>query len=174
MYIFNAKLRLEYWPKSLKTEKIIMILKPGKNAMDVSSYRTISFLPTMSKCQKIYKDLNLQDWIPYHQFGFRKAHSTVQECHRITDVINKAMENQQYCTAAFLDVSQAFDKVWHPGLLFKIKRILLSSYFNQLKSYIIKTNSKQIQWRNSKPFPHPFRCTQREYSWSSSLCTMHI
>jgi len=27
------------------------------------------------------------------------------------DIINKAMENQQYCTAAFLDVSQAFDKV---------------------------------------------------------------
>jgi len=46
------------------------------------------------------------------------------------------MENQQYCTAAFLDTSQAFDKVWHPGLLFKIKRILPWSYFNLLKSYL--------------------------------------
>jgi len=36
----------------------------------------------------------------------------------MTDVINKAMENQQYFTAAFLDVGQAFDKVWHPGLLY--------------------------------------------------------
>jgi hypothetical protein len=52
------------------------------------------------------------------------------------------MENQQYCTAAFLDVSQAFDKVWHPGLLFKIKRILLSSYFNMLKSYL---NGRQFE-----------------------------
>jgi hypothetical protein len=26
-------------------------------------------------------------------------------------IINKAMENQQYCTAAFLDVSQVFNKV---------------------------------------------------------------
>jgi hypothetical protein len=60
----------------------------------------------------------------------------VQQCHRITDVINKAVENQQYCTASFLDVSQAFDKVWHPGLLFKIKRILPSGYFNLLKSYL--------------------------------------
>jgi hypothetical protein len=48
------------------------------------------------------------------------------------------LENQQYFTAAFLDVSQAFDKVWHPGLLFKIKRILPSSYFNLLKSYLNK------------------------------------
>jgi hypothetical protein len=60
----------------------------------------------------------------------------------MTDVINKAMESQQYCTAAFLDVSQAFDKVWHPGLLFKIKRILPSSYFNLLKSYL---NEHQIE-----------------------------
>jgi len=60
----------------------------------------------------------------------------VQQCHRITDVINKAMENQQYCTIAFLEVSQAFDELWHPGLLFKIKRILPSSYFNLLIWYL--------------------------------------
>ena len=89
--------------------------------MDVSSYRPISLLPIISKVlkklifKKINKDLNPQDWIPNHQFGFRQAHSTVQQCHRITDVINKTMENQQYSKAAFLDVGQAFDKVWHPG-----------------------------------------------------------
>jgi hypothetical protein len=35
-----------------------------------------------------------------------------------------------------LDVIQSSNKVWHPGLLFKIKRILPSSYFNLLKSYL--------------------------------------
>jgi hypothetical protein len=49
MYIFNAILRPPYWPKSLKTVQIIMIPKPGKNPMDVSSYRPISLLPTISK-----------------------------------------------------------------------------------------------------------------------------
>jgi len=95
-----------------------MILKCGENPIDVSSYRPISLLPTISKVlgklgklilQKINKDLNLQDWTPDHQFGFRQAHSTVQQCHRITDVINKDKEIQQYCTAACLDVRQAFD-----------------------------------------------------------------
>jgi hypothetical protein len=52
------------------------------------------------------------------------------------------MENQQYCTATFLDVGQAFDKTWHPGLLFKIKRILPSSYFNLLKPYL---NERQFE-----------------------------
>ena len=148
MYIFNAILRLECWPKSLKIAQIIMIPKPGKKPMDVSSYRPISLLPTISKVleklilRKISKDLNPQDWIPNHQFGSRQAHSTAQQCHRITDVIKKAMDKRQYCTAAFLDVSQAFDKVWHPGLLFKIKRILLSNYFNLLKSYL---NERQFE-----------------------------
>jgi hypothetical protein len=125
-----------------------MIPKPGKNPMDVSSYRPISLQPTISKVleklilRKISKDLNPQDWIPNHQFGSRQAHSTAQQCHRITEVIKKAMDKQQYCTVAFLDVSQAFDKVWHPGLLFKIKRILLSNYFNLLKSYL---NERQFE-----------------------------
>jgi len=35
-----------------------------------------------------------------------------------------------------LDVSQAFDKIWHSWLLCKIKRILPSSYINLLKSYL--------------------------------------
>jgi hypothetical protein len=46
------------------------------------------------------------------------------------------MENRQYCTEIFLDVSQEFDKVWHTGLLFKIKRLLPLKYFNLLKSYL--------------------------------------
>jgi hypothetical protein len=47
----------------------------------------------------------------------------VQQCHRLTDVINKAMEHQQYCTAALSDLSQAFDKEWQHGLLFKSKEL---------------------------------------------------
>jgi hypothetical protein len=95
MYIFNAILQLEYWHKSLKIAQIIMIPKHGKNPIDVSSYRPISLLSTISKVleklilKKINKDLNPQDWIPNHQFGFRQAHSTVQQCHHITDVIIK-------------------------------------------------------------------------------------
>jgi hypothetical protein len=84
-----------------------MIIKPGKNPMDVSSYRPISLLPTISEVletlilKKNNKNLNPQGWSPNHQSGFRQAHSTVQQRHRIADVINKASENQQYCTAAF-------------------------------------------------------------------------
>jgi len=52
----------------------------------------------------------------------------------------QALENCQFCIAAFRDVSQAFDKVWHPGLLYKIKKILPTRYFNLLKSYLQERN----------------------------------
>jgi hypothetical protein len=49
MYIFNATLRFEYWPISLQIAQIIMIPKPWKNPIDVSSCRPISLLPTFQK-----------------------------------------------------------------------------------------------------------------------------
>ena len=190
MYTSNALLQLQYWLKSLKIAQIVMIPKPGKNSngpfiLPTNQLTTDNFKSTRKAyTQKIHENLNPQDWIPNHQPGFRQAHSTVQQCHRITGIINKAIENQQYCTAAFLDVSQAFDKVWHQGLLIKIKRILPSSYFNPLKLYL---NEYQFETKINgetsscfhihsgfKPLPHPFRCTPREHLWSPFLCTTHI
>jgi hypothetical protein len=46
------------------------------------------------------------------------------------------MENKEHCSAVFLDISQAFDKVWHQGLLYKIKTILPLSYYKLLQSYL--------------------------------------
>jgi hypothetical protein len=42
----------------------------------------------------------------------------------------------QYCSAAFLDITLDFDKVWHPGLSFKIREILSHTYYRILESYL--------------------------------------
>jgi retron-type reverse transcriptase len=42
----------------------------------------------------------------------------------------------QYCSTAILDISQAFDKVWHTGFLYKLRRSLPLNYFLILKSYL--------------------------------------
>ena len=149
-YIYNAILKHKYWPNQLKTAEIILIPKPGKNPNNVSSYRPISLLPIISKLlerlllKRIRSDPNTEEWIPSHQFGFRENHSTVQQIHRITHKIHQALENKEYCTSVFLDASQAFDKVWHPGLLYKIKKYLPITYFHLLKSYI---NGREFRTR---------------------------
>ena len=51
-------------------------------------------------------------------------------------MISQTLEKKKYCSAVFLDIQQAFDKVWHEGLLYKIKKILPLPYYSILKSYL--------------------------------------
>lgn len=136
--LFNAILRTSHFPDLWKASQIIMIPKPGKEPNLVNSYRPISLLPAISKIfEKILIGrMKPELKIPDHQFGFRTSHSAVQQVHRIVGKIEEVLETKQYCSAAFLDIEAAFDKVWHPGLLYKIKKFLPHSYFLLLKSYI--------------------------------------
>jgi hypothetical protein len=158
LQLYNAILRLEYWPMEFKTARIIMIPKPGKQPTDLTSYRPISLLPIISKIlenlllRRLLNDTHSQDWIPSHQFGFRKAYSTIQQYHRLTTIINETLENHQYCFALFLDVSQTFDKVWHHGLLLKILQTLPPNYFNILKSYL-QSRHLVVTYKNSTSPP---------------------
>lgn len=140
--IFNAILRLGYFPSQWKVAQIILILKPGKDATETASYRPISLLPVLSKVferifvAKLKPLLEEKQIIPNHQFGFRQNHSTVEQVHRLVKKIRGDLEHKRYCSAAFLDISQAFDKVWHAGLIYKIKTILPHPYCQVLKSYL--------------------------------------
>ena len=58
------------------------------------------------------------------------------QIHRVTHKISQDLEKKKYCSAVFLDIQQAFDKAWHKGLLFKLKKILPYTYYSILKSYL--------------------------------------
>ncbi|KAH8335008.1 hypothetical protein KR067_003611, partial [Drosophila pandora] len=80
--------------------------------------------------------LRIQEGIPSHQFGFREKHGTIEQVNRITAEIRNAFEKREYCTAIFLDVSQAFDRVWLEGLMYKIKTMLPCITHKLLESYL--------------------------------------
>jgi len=48
------------------------------------------------------------------------------------------MDAGRYCTATFLDVSQALDKVWHAGLLHKIKSCFPPDLYAIIKFYLLQ------------------------------------
>ena len=141
-YIFNSMLRLSYFPLIWKLSTIILIPKPNKPKNLVTSYRPISLLPTLAKLfekvilSRIRPILQAQNIIPNSQFGFRARHSTIHQIHRLTDLISASLEKKQFCPAVFLDVSQAFDRVWHKGLLYKLKHFLPAPYYLIIKSYL--------------------------------------
>ena len=140
--MFNACLRLQYYPTLWKIAEITAIPKVGKDAALPSSYRPISLLPLLSKIfeKVLYERLTpiLEDkhTIPDHQFGFRRLHSTIHQIHRVTSNIESALEEKKFCVGLFLDVEKAFDKVWHDGLLLKLSSILPSNLYNLFKNYI--------------------------------------
>ncbi|KAL1130335.1 hypothetical protein AAG570_013273, partial [Ranatra chinensis] len=141
-YLYNSILRTSYFPLLWKFAHIEMIPKPQKILIEPSSYRPISLLPLLTKLfeklllKRLFPILETQTVIPNHQFSFRHHHSTAQQCFRVTDQISSALEKKEYCGGVFLDVAQAFDRVWHPGILFKIKRIRPSTYYLILQSYL--------------------------------------
>ena len=99
--IFNAILRLEYYPKTWKTSLITLISKPGKPIHETSSYRPISLLPTLSKLfenlltNRLLPLLEDLKTLPDHQFGFRKQHSTIEQIHRIAHSISQTLKKKK-------------------------------------------------------------------------------
>lgn len=142
LHILNAIIRTGFFPYSWKISQIIMIPKAGKDPTNVSSYRPISLLSIVSKLFenliiKRIKDVVKQtNVIPNHQFGFREKHSTIEQVHRIVNTIHETFEKKQYCSAVFLDITQAFDKVWHEGILHKLKSMLPLNIYILLESYL--------------------------------------
>lgn len=141
-YLFNAAFRLKHVPASWKVAEVIMLPKPGKPPNDVKSYRPISLLPTISKLfeklllKRLRPLIERGNLIPDYQFGFRQKHSTIDQVHRITNIIERTFEENEVCSAVFLDVAQAFDKVWHEGLINKLNKMLPKQYVEILTSYI--------------------------------------
>jgi hypothetical protein len=140
--IFNAMLRLKYFPDAWKKAVVILIHKKGKPTDKPESYRPIALLPVMgklfeklllTKIEPLIKDKQL---IPDYQFGFRRKHATLEQVHSVVNKASAALEEKRYCCGLFLDVAQAFDRVWHKGLLYKLRGVLPAAYCDLICSYL--------------------------------------
>ena len=58
-----------------------------------------------------------------YQSGFLPGHSTTHHLVHLYHVIADAFDKQKKVRLVFGDISKAFDKVWHRGLIYKLKRI---------------------------------------------------
>ena len=122
--------------------------KKSKN--DKSNYRPISLLPILSK---IFEKIIFESLYSYYiknnllvncQSGFIKGDSCVSQLHSITHTIHKNLDsNPSLVTKGiFLDMSKAFDKVWHEGLIYKLRSYgVQSKLIYLLKDYL--SNRKQ-------------------------------
>ena len=74
-----------------------------------------------------------------NQSGFRPSNSCVNQLIAITHEILKAFDCNPSLEvrSVFLDISKAFDKVWHEGLLYKLRSMGISGeLYNLLEIYL--------------------------------------
>ena len=60
--------------------------------------------------------------ISQNQSGFKPGDSCINQLLTITHEIYKSFDACLDVRAVFLDISKAFHKVWHQGLLYKLKQ----------------------------------------------------
>ena len=53
--------------------------------------------------------------------GFRNGRSILDHLVKLETEVRCALDSGQMTGAVFLDISKAFDLVWHEGLIYKIK-----------------------------------------------------
>ena len=100
---------------------------------DVSNYRPISLLSAISKVlerivhKHIFNFFHENNFISSFQSGFVPKDSTVNQLTYIYHTFSKALDDGKEVRAIFCDISKAFDRVWHKGLLFKLERSGISS-----------------------------------------------
>ena len=138
----NLSIRTSQFHKLWKCAKITALFKSGDRT-NVSNYRPISILPTLSKILEravhlqLYQYLITNNFLSNKQFGFRKGFSTTTALTSFADEVLLNMEQGKLCGAVFIDLTKAFDTVDHQIMLCKLSEVGLSeTALHWFRSYL--------------------------------------
>ena len=155
--LFNLSLHLGKFPKLWKRANVTPLFKKG-NKNDLNNYRPVSLLSCVSKIfekivfKYIYNYILENNILSPHQSGFRPKDSTTNQLAYMYHMFAQSLDKKKDIQIVFCDITKAFDKVWHTGLLFKLKKIgiggKLLNWFqdylnNRMQRVVIKNESSE-------------------------------
>ena len=143
-HLFNNCLNQSIFPDIWERSNILPIHKKGDKQI-ISNYRTVSLLPICGKIferlifNSLYEHVEENKLLSVHQSGFRSNDSCVNQLLPIVHNLYRGCD--VYPTletrGVFLDMSKACDKIWHQGLIFKLKSVgVLDSLVNLIESFL--------------------------------------
>ena len=156
--IFQKSISVGKFPSSWKLANVQPVFKKDSRQYK-TNYRPISLLPICSKIfekiifDEVYHFLFSNNLLSKHQSGFRPGDSTINQLLSITNDIYRSFEEGCETRAVFLDISKAFDKVWHEGLVFKLKQngingrllSLISDFLSNRRQRVV-LNGQESSW----------------------------
>ena len=130
-------LSLNLFSLEWKKGNIVPIHEKGDRQC-LKNYRPVSLLPVCGKIlEKLISDKMLQFFIKNkliatNQSGFKPVDSCINQLLSITQNIYKSFHEGYEVRGMFLDISKAFDKVWHDNIIFKLKQNGISENLMEL------------------------------------------
>ena len=122
--LFNRSFTECAIPSEWREALVVPIFKNGSRSAP-TNYRPIALLSVVSKVLEkiVYRRLSmfLQPILSSKQSGFRKRDSTEFQLTRLVQQWSNAMDKSQFVGVIFLDIKKAFDRVYLPGLLYKLE-----------------------------------------------------
>ena len=119
-------------PKIWRRALVVAIPKSTKPVGDPKIYRPISLLCVPYKILErlIYASVGplIEPLLPKEQAGFRRGKSTVDQVVLLTQNIEDFFEAKKKAGAVFIDLTAAYETVWHRGLTCKLLRLLPDNY----------------------------------------------
>ena len=147
--LFNFGLKESCFPDCWKVSSVVPVFKNVGERSTSKNYRPISLLSVVSKVfeklvnKRIVDHLEKCGLFSDFQYGFRSSRSTADLLTVVSDRIARAFNRSGATQAVALDISKAFDKVWHAGLLHKLKSYGISSQIYGLISSFL--NNRQLR-----------------------------
>ena len=160
--LFNFSLATGKVPQMWKEANVTPIFKKEDPSV-VSNYRPISLLSAVGKVLEKIVHKHLFNFVREHdllsalQSGFIPGDSTVNQLIDIYNTFCKSLDEGKEVRAVFCDISKAFDRVWHKGLIFKLESIGVSdSLLRWFSDYLVERKQRVVlpgaasSWKNIK------------------------
>ena len=160
--LFETTLRTGVYPDNWKKGVIVPVHKKESKNL-VNNYRPILLLPICGKIfekvlyNNLFRYFESNNFLANNQSGFHSGDSCISQLIYITHDIFKAFDGNpsHEVRGVFLDISKAFDRVRHKGLLFKLKSYGVSGdFYKIIKSFLsdrkqrVVLNGKTSSWQN--------------------------
>ena len=159
--LFNKCLKESCFPDCWKVSSVVPVFKNVGERSTAKNYRPVSLLSVVSKVfeklvnNRIVDHLEKCGLFSDFQYGFRSSRSTADLLTIVSDRTARTFNRSGATRAVALDISKAFDRVWHAGLLHKLKSYGISGQiFGLISSFLSNRRLRVVlDGKSSQEYP---------------------